>query len=228
MSAKFWILTTGLIAVATVILLIRNHDEGYRQYYHGQFSAAISGLQKKAEYGDAFAAYLLGKSFETGQGVQIDKEKAQLWFLKSARLGNLNGAVMYALSIHNRILAHQTYLWFSWPVKGPFTTELSKEHCIAHVKFLDMAARQGSYLAADLLGRYYANGECVSSSELESWYYFKLASAMDRSFGVRLEGKKTLSAKDQEILESRLAAPNRITTDAQVLAYFFSSLDKFW
>ncbi len=210
MLARNWISVAGLIVIGAAIYFIRNSDDGYRQYYRGQILAAIPALERKAEQGEAYAAYLLGK-------VNLHQEyrvKAQEWFLKSARLGDLNGAVMYALTIHHRS-------------KGAGIRESKKGHCIWYVKFLDMAARQGSVLAADLLGRYYARGECVSPRELESRYYFKLAIAMDRSFGVRLEGKKPLSVTDQEIIEKRLAIPNTTTTEAQVLAYFFSTLDKF-
>ena len=211
MPAKIWIPVAGLIIVSAAIFLIRNGDDGYRQYYQGKILDALPGLEKKAEQGEAFAAYLLGVAFWDYLG---DQAKAQVWFLKSARLGDLNGAVLYALSVHNRF-------------KDTRNTEPSKGHCIWYVKFLDMAARQGSHLAAVILGRYYAHAECVAPSELESRYYFKLASAIDPSLEARLEDQMPLSARDQEILESRLAAPNTATTDAEVLAYFFSNLDKF-
>jgi len=215
MSARFWIPLAGVIAATALILFIRNDDDGYRQYYRGEYSTAISGLQKKAESGDSFAAYLLGLIHRGGRVTHNDKSIAQQWFLKSARLGDLNGAVMFARSVVSKNEGMD------------ITKRRDRKICAWYVRVLDMAAKHGSFMAADILGKNYARGECVPQSKLESRYYFSLARAVDRSFGVRLDGKKPLSAADQEILDRRLAIKDTTTTNAQILAYFFSKAEMF-
>ena len=162
------ILIAGMIIAASMVL-IRGSDDGYRQYYDRQYAAAAPGLEQKSRNGDSFAAYLLGSIYKSGSGVPVDNFKADQWFMKSARLGDIDGAVRIVLSM----LAERDR-------NGE--PNQNSEFCRWYVKILDMAARRGGVTAADALGKNYARGYCVSRSALESRYYFTPARDIDKSF----------------------------------------------
>src|SRR6202453_4835436 len=51
-------------------------------------SAEISGLQQRADSGDAAAQFALGKAYESGNGVPKRTDQAALWYRKAADQGN--------------------------------------------------------------------------------------------------------------------------------------------
>jgi TPR repeat protein len=118
----------------------------------GMENAALADLQKRAEAGDAEAAFMLGLKYDSGDGVARDPSSALRWYLHAAEhghiLGALNVAVLYDSGIGWQRDAASAALWYR------------------------KAADQGNGRAAYNLAQLYEAGEGVArDAELAARWY---------------------------------------------------------
>lgn len=106
-----------------------------------QSAADMEQVKVRAEAGDTTAQYLLGKSYEKGNGVEVDYSKAANWYRKAAAQG--------LAKAQNRL----GYLC----VKGIGVTQDYAEAAV----WFRMAANQGDAMAQCNLGFSYASGKGV-------------------------------------------------------------------
>jgi len=91
-----------LCAVATMYCgsAIAGVTEGIAAMVKRDYVTALRELRPAAERGDAEAQYRLGRMYEFGQGVPVDKAQAMTWFRKSVAQGNASAqlelGVIYA------------------------------------------------------------------------------------------------------------------------------------
>jgi uncharacterized protein len=115
----------------------------------------VSELRSRAEKGDAFAQFALGKAFEEGNGVVHNDELAAHWYRKAADQGNVNAenelGIMYRLG------------------QG---VNRDKEEA---VRWYRKAAKQGNSQAMFNMGVSYDNGDGVPSNPTLAYAWFLLA-----------------------------------------------------
>ncbi|NOX74271.1 MAG: sel1 repeat family protein [Alphaproteobacteria bacterium] len=83
----FW---TAVLAVLiyTIKQFPDRSVEAETAYLRGDYVLAQKFWRKMARLGDATAQYNLGALYATGNGVDVDEEKAHKWFLTAAKNGN--------------------------------------------------------------------------------------------------------------------------------------------
>src|ERR1700677_439743 len=119
-------------------------------------SAEISGLQQRADSGDAAAQFALGKAYESGNGVPKRTDQAALWYRKAADQGNQKAQSNLGL-----------LYWFGDGV------EQDKAEA---VRWYRKAARQGDANAMFNLGAAYYNGEGIGLNDTLAYAWFLLSS----------------------------------------------------
>ncbi len=156
----------ALIAIAGMLsgaAALRVRDAPYIAYADGKYAAAVDGLQRKAEAGDGFAAYLVGNVHRDGLVGPRDPRAAAGWYMTAARAGEIR-----AVGAYTDIVAHGS--------PEPAT-------CRAAVTLLDLAARAGEPGALVTLGRYYEAGFCVEPDLVRAAGYYLAAERFDRRLG---------------------------------------------
>lgn len=123
---------------------------------NGSSADEMAELQKKAEAGDASAAYALAHAYETGKGVRQNLQLAAFWYRNAAERGNV--AAQSSLGV---------LYWL-----GEGVDEDRKEA----VKWYQKAARQGDANAMFNLGAAYYDGEGVNLDDTHALAWFLLAS----------------------------------------------------
>ncbi len=127
-------------------------------------ASEISALQKKAESGDASAAFSLGNAYENGNGVRKSSQQAAIWYRKAADQGNAK--------------AENSVGVLYWLGDG---VEKDKKQA---VDWYRKAARQGNANAMFNLGAAYYNGEGVATvNDTLAYAWFLLSSEAGSSSG---------------------------------------------
>ncbi|MGH9808741.1 MAG: tetratricopeptide repeat protein, partial [Terriglobia bacterium] len=121
----------------------------------GDYATALKELRPLAERGNAKAQYRLGRMYEFGQGVAVDKAQALAWLRKSAAQGNseaqLELGVIYA------------------------TGDGVKQDDKMAVALFQKAAMQGEATAQYNLGLMYAKGNGVQKDYAQAVAWFRKA-----------------------------------------------------
>ncbi len=129
-------------------------DDLYKGDLNPMPVAQFNDFKKNAEKGDAAAQDSLGQCYTFGSGVNIDFDKAEIWFKKSAEQGNTDA--MYRL--------YRYYFSLS------DSADVEKNKIAA--LFLNKAAEKGNAQAQTELGENYFRGYNVfgqSFSDAEKW-----------------------------------------------------------
>ena len=114
--------------------------------------------RKSAESGDSNSQMELGMIYATGNGVEKDFSKANVWFLKAALQGNRDGMFNVGVSYHTG-------------------SGIQKNHRKA-VEWYEKASKQGHEKASLLLGNLFFKGEDnlrEEKSEAMAYLYYRLA-----------------------------------------------------
>lgn len=122
----------------------------------------IAVAQRAAEQGDASAQFHLGRSYDTGDGIEHDSDKAEYWYHKAAEQGNV-----YA----------QTELAVLYKHTGGVKTDYTKAMYWFRkaAKQLEISAIQGDAVAQRLLGRAYHSGDGVEQNYVKAEYWYHKA-----------------------------------------------------
>jgi TPR repeat protein len=175
-----------LLGVALAVLFgaaagIRVWDAGFIAYARGDTAGAREGLFRRAEGGDGFAAFLLGRislqawvrhvgperpdQRESGAGdAQANKirEEAATWFLKSARAGYAEAALWYPSAMAPR--------------------RKSKIFCAMELSILKQATKADMASAHVRLGHQFLYGWCVKRDRVVAVHHFGHAAPRARGF----------------------------------------------
>jgi hypothetical protein len=182
------LLAVAIICVLAFALKIRFDEAGYRNYYLGNFAAAIAGLVGRAQVGEPFAALLVGNIYAFGKGLEIDPAKASDWYLKQAQMGDITGVRFFVQNAFRE-----------YPLKSQ---DLSSLRCRTAVELLDMAARADDIGANIELGNFYQSGLCVEQSTAKAAYYFQNVSRLDRQLSFLFKKiRRTLTESERAQLE---------------------------
>jgi len=193
------IFTIVFIAIA---ILIRHQEAGFRHYYKHDYENARIALTPMAENGDPLASYYLGHIFRQGWGTDQNRASAKSWFLRSARKGFVNGAVMYL----NTDLSDERY----W-----------SDNCSSIYKLLTAAARAKNILAILSLANYYARELCGKLDLVKSAIFYTLASDLNKIFQAKSKvSLGLLSLPEQIQFRNLLNIPVRTLSEQQFLDEF--------
>lgn len=66
-----------------------DYDSGKKAYDAGDYAAAMREWRPLAEAGDADSQRGMGNIFKFGRGVEVDEEKAVMWYIRAARQGDM-------------------------------------------------------------------------------------------------------------------------------------------
>ena len=80
----------ALIVVA-LALNIRYDESGFINYYNKNYADAVPVLMESVDFGDGYAAVLIGKFHETRRQFEL----ASKWHLKAAKLGEFRAIVWF-------------------------------------------------------------------------------------------------------------------------------------
>ncbi len=128
------------------------YDEGVALNEQGASTAAVEKFRKAAEAGHGGAAYELGVAYNTGGGVEKDKEQAAVWFNEAVALGEPRAQYLVGAAYYAGLGVEQDY-----------------GHAVA---LLGAAATQGHDRAQYLLATAFANGNGVEKdlAWASRWY----------------------------------------------------------
>ena len=149
--------------------------------------AEIAILKKKAAAGDANAQYMLGLTYDLGQGVPENKAEAVKWY----RLAAAQGLADAQLSLG----AMYEY--------GQGVPEDKTEA----VKWFRLAAAQGDASAQFNLGRMYYLGEGVPEDYVQAYKWWNLAAASGDTSAVK---NKNIVA--EKMTKEQIAEAQRLST----------------
>ena len=151
----------------------------------------IEELIKLAESGDVEAQFNLGKSFDDGKDVDIDKSKAIYWYTKAAELGfskaQFNLAYMFDVGDGIEIDKNQAVYWYTKAAEQGHTVaqfnlalmyDIGDGINVDKVKALywyTKAAEQGYPEAQFNLGFMYDNGDGVDIDKSKAIYWYTKA-----------------------------------------------------
>lgn len=191
--AKLYDIGYDTIAVDTVrsnFLYLQSALRGYApamnfigfRYFNGEgirqdLDSGLYWIRKAAEAGDITAAANLGYLMAEGKGISQDKEKAVQWLTVAAEAGVID-AQMHLIAMQGdkwKYLPQDTVLKKGveyYTGRAPFLG----------VKFLEIAAENGSPKAAALLGDAYSHGRGIRYDHQKSVeYFFEAAKGGDPS-----------------------------------------------
>lgn len=120
MKLKVFAITWG-IGVCLVIqpVVAAQFEDGVAAFNRMEYSAAIKLWRPLAEQGDAHSQYLLGLSYENGQGVPKDYNVAATWYRLAAEQGYSKGLPEFSLGLlymDGKIVPQDNvhaYMWFN-------------------------------------------------------------------------------------------------------------------
>jgi hypothetical protein len=73
------------------------YQDGLAAYRRNDFKTSIKILTPLAEHGDARAQYVLGRQYQFGQGVKIDRAAAYYWYRRAEAKGHLEARLFRVL-----------------------------------------------------------------------------------------------------------------------------------
>ena len=187
--------------------------EGIEAVVKGDYVTALRELRPAAERGDAEAQYRLGRMYEFGRGVPVDKAQAMTWFRKSVAEGNdsaqLELGVIYATGDGVAQDDVQAVAWFrKAAMQGNATAQVDlglmyakgagvRRDDVHAIAWFRKAADQGLPLAQFKMGVAYENGEGVAKDDVLAYANYAIAAR---------GGNKEYVAKRDE-LAKQLSAP---------------------
>ncbi|MEP6998155.1 MAG: tetratricopeptide repeat protein [Betaproteobacteria bacterium] len=165
--------------------------EGNDAFVKGDYVTALKELRPLAERGNAKAQYRLGRMYEFGQGVAVDKAQALVWLRRSAAQGDseaqLELGVIYATGDGVKQDDKMAVALFQKAAtQGEATAQynlglmyakgngVQKDYPQA-VAWFRKAAEQGDVRAQFKMGVVYANGEGVGQDDVLAFANYAIA-----------------------------------------------------
>jgi TPR repeat protein len=163
-----------------------SQQQGSSETPHAALTANdVSDLQKKAESGDASAAFALGNAYENGNGARKNMKLAVTWYQKAAEKGDRKAenslGVLY---------------WFGEGV------DRDRKQAVEWYK---KAARHGYANAMFNLGAAYYNGDGVPSNDTASFAWFLLAAEAGSDSGKQAAQRATEEHSPRGIADAYVA-----------------------
>jgi hypothetical protein len=178
---------------------LRARDAPYIAYERGDVRGALEGLTRKAEDGDGFAAYLVGRAHHDNAIEGFGIGSAAAWYLAAARAGEIR-AVASFLDI---VITHDP----------------DAVACGQVIGLLELASRAGDLGATLAAGNSYRYGRCVAKDLVRAASYYAGAARLDRRFRpLQEQVQAVLSPEDLARVKT---LPSALDLDTrQVLARF--------
>jgi TPR repeat protein len=165
--------------------------EGVDAILKGDYAAALKELRPLAERGNSDAQYRLGRMYEFGRGVPMDKARALVWLRKSAAQENSYAeqelGVIYATGDGVKQDDAQAVAWFRKAAAhgnatGQYNLGLMyakgngvREDIAQAIAWFRKAAEQGDAGAQFKLGVAYENGEGVAQDSVLAYANYAIA-----------------------------------------------------
>lgn len=205
-AAPRFITFAAAAIVIIVALIIRANEAPYIAIAENRFRDAKFDLLTKAEAGNGFASFLLGRGYEIGQLGKADNTAAAQWYLNAARQNDV-----YAIARYVNIA-------MTGAIAQP-------ERCQSAMKLLDLAGRAHDPFALRRLGDYYATGFCVDRDMSTAVRYYKGAATIDGMLIGSATSRSTLSQLDSQQIRELPVLPDRFDTAPDIaLRQFFAEL----
>jgi hypothetical protein len=199
------IIILGLGAFIVVALIVRHEEAGYIALLKGDYNTAVREFSLKVRQGDSMSTYFTGFLYDTPGFRMVNKNKAAHAYLKSAKLGSVDGAI------------HYLYL----------VSTLKDRHlnCSVLVKLFYDAASTHILSAIFLNFKFFSNGKCTKKDRFEAAQYFKWAGEISGPIRGSFEDYYvSMSKSEQKEFNSRtFKKPHRISAN-RFLNIFFSKL----
>jgi uncharacterized protein len=160
-------------------------------------------LFSMAESGDPEAQYWLGRIYEAGKLLPLDKEKSAYWYQKSAEQGYAPSEYrVCGIRANQDSLEHERCMWRA-AEKGVAEAQLwlgvaFDQHWFGvtdeqeSLKWFRKAAEQGNPDAQATLGMYYEYGEGVEQDYAKAAYWFRRAAEHVPNLGGAGQGRNNL------------------------------------
>ena len=161
----------------------------------GEKAAARVTLRRLWEEGYTIAAHQLGKAYQNGLGISIDRKAAAEWFQKSAEAGNPCSAYALGKLLLEREQFPQALHWLRQAAEqnDPYAqyrlgkllltgAEGVPKDVDAAIQLLKDSATQGNSFAQYTLGKLYLLGQEVQADREEALRYFAQAAAQGNSY----------------------------------------------
>ncbi len=156
-------------------------------------SNVVKRIRQRAEKGDAVAQYMLGETYERGNAVSQDREKAKKWHRKAFQC--------FQLVAEQGDSFAQLWLGFMY-TSGKGVAQDSLEA----IKWYRMAAEQGDPIAQHALALIYS--EPAPQNYVESYKWVKLVASKDRRLA-----RKVLPLVAAKMTQEQLAEGKRLVRE---------------
>ena len=184
-----------ILIILSLILVVPtvyadDYQDGVGAFDKKDFEAALKAygfseltkLKPLAEKGHANAQYLLGLSYDKGQGVLQDYKEAVKWLLKSAEQKNLKAQRLIRASYHkwHKQVAEQGDLYAERFLGDSYYLGLGVTQDYAEAaKWYKKAAEQGDSVSQVILGAMYEKGKGISKDFVEAYKWFSISGEAD-------------------------------------------------
>lgn len=156
---------------------------------------ALVTLHRLWEEGYTIAAHQLGKAYQDGLGISVDRKAAAEWFQKSAEAGNTCSAYALGKLLLEQEQFPQAIHWLRQAAdqNDPYAqyrlgkllltgAEGVPRDAVAAIKLLKDSAAQGNQFAQYTLGKLYLLGQKVQVDREEALRYFAQAAAQGNTY----------------------------------------------
>ena len=158
-------------------------------------SMALVTLHRLWEEGYTIAAHQLGKAYQDGLGISVDRKAAAEWFQKSAEAGNTCSAYALGKLLLEQEQFPQALHWLRQAAEqnDPYAqyrlgkllligAEGVPKDAVAAIKLLKDSAAQGNQFAQYTLGKLYLLGQEVQADREEALRYLVQAAAQGNTY----------------------------------------------
>ncbi len=190
-----------IVTVLYCVTAIAGLTEGVDAILKGDYATALRELRPLAERGNSDAQYRLGRMYEFGRGVPIDKAQALVWLRKSAAQENSYAeqelGVIYATGDGVKQDDAQAIAWFRKAAghgnaTGQYNLGLMyakgsgvRKDLAQAIAWFRKAAEQGDAGAQFKLGVAYENGEGVAQDNVLAYANYAIAARAGNTAGNR-------------------------------------------
>jgi TPR repeat protein len=150
------LLTVGILFLCVTAITLpqlaqADVKKGVEAWGNGDYAAAVKEWHDPAINGDVDAQFNLGQAYMSGRGVDLNENKAEVWFGLAANQGHLQAINSYGLLLF----------------KNGQRAEA--------MPYLDKSAERGEHRAQYIMGTAYFNGELVEKNYVKAYALMILA-----------------------------------------------------
>jgi hypothetical protein len=198
---------TGLLILIVGALVIRHQEAGYLAILKGDYKTAEKEFVARGAQGGKSEAYFVGVMYEYQKYGLHAPVKATKAYLKSARLGNIDGAFRYFGLIRNSI--HRNI------------------NCFDFRAIANKAIQTHRYLPLAFMAKYHRHGWCFEKSLILDAFYKKWLGEVSNPHGNEyFEAYQKLNLADRRKLKALKIQKSPRISDEAFLKFFFDTLDK--